>query len=398
MIQPTDTQPEQSKHGSRIHILLAFLAFLLIGCNDGAIGVLLPSIRIFYRVDTATVSWLFVLSASGYLVASFNNGLLLEKLGVRHFLLLALVLFLIAALLIYLNPYFRLYLCLAFLLGFSIAMLDSGLNTYIAVLPDNATLLNYLHAFYGVGALLGPLVASSLLALRLGWQSIYIVWFCLALGLLLSFGFAFKIPRSGKQASSQQQGNVLLETLHRRAVWIAALFLLFYVGTEVSLGSWSYSFLTVARSEPDLVSALAVSGYWCGLTLGRFVLANLASRLGVRRLITLCLSGVIPGLLMAWFLPGLWGAVLGLSLTGFCLGPLFPTVIALMPQLVSARLVPGAIGFLASLGSVGGALFPWLAGTFSQHLGFWFLLPYTLVLTLAMFGFWFVLSRQPAQQ
>jgi fucose permease len=27
-------------------------------------------------------------------------------------------------------------------------------------------------------------------------------------------------------------------------VWLAALFLLFYVGAEVSLGSWSFSFLT----------------------------------------------------------------------------------------------------------------------------------------------------------
>jgi fucose permease len=32
----------------------------------------------------------------------------------------------------------------------------------------NAALLNYLHAFYGTGALLGPVIASAILAMRWG--------------------------------------------------------------------------------------------------------------------------------------------------------------------------------------------------------------------------------------
>ena len=138
-----------------------------------------------------------------------------------------------------------------------------------------------------------------------------------------------------------------------------------------------------------------ISGYWCGLTLGRLTLANLIPRLGVRRLITLCLGGVVLGVLLAWMLPGIWGAACGFCLIGFCLGPLFPTAIALMPQLVSPRLLPTAIGFLACLGSGGGALFPWLAGNLIEHLGYWSLLPFALLLTLMMLGIWLLLNRIP---
>lgn len=396
---PSTSQSVQTPRTPRMHLLLAFLAFILIGCNDGTLGVLIPSIRTYYQIDAATISWLFVFSIVGYLISSFNNGLLMAKLGERRFLLLSLIIFMLGVGLYSLRPPFVLFLFCGTLLGFGAGMIDAGLNAYVASLPKNATLLNYLHAFYGAGALLGPLVASALLALQAGWNATYLVWLGVALLILLGFYFAFKQPvQAEKTTAVSAEGNLLLRTLRLRGVWLAAFFLFFYVGTEVSVGNWGYSFLTIARSGPALFSAWVMSGYWCGLTLGRLTLANLAPRLGVRRLVTLCLGGVALGVLIAWFVPGIWGAALGLCLVGFTEGPLFPTIIALMPQLVSSRLLASAIGFVASFASIGTALLPWLAGNLVQHLGFVFLLPFALALAVAMLICWFVLNRQPVAQ
>lgn len=385
----------ERRFGRRSGVWLSWVAFILIGANDGGFGVLIPSIRAFYHLDAATFSWIFLMSVLGYLMTSFNNGLLTEKLGQRRFLLLALGLLMLGAGLISLRLPFVFYLGFALLLGAGAGMIDAGLNTYIASLPENARLLNYLHAFYGIGALLGPLAASTLLTWQLGWQATYLAWLTIALLLWIGFFLAF---RSETQPAPEViEDNMLLRTLRLRGVWLGATFLLVYVGTEVSLGSWSYSFLTVFRLKPALFSAWIVSGYWCGLTLGRLILANFIPRLGMRRLITLCLGGVALGLLMIWFLPGIWGTALGFCLTGFCLGPLFPTTIALMPQVVPARLLPSAIGFLASLGSAGAAFFPALAGNLVQHLGYWTFLPFALVLTIIMLGIWLPLQRTPTQ-
>lgn len=380
-----------------MHLILAFAAFILIGANDGALGVLIPSIRAFYQVDTATYSWVFVLSVIGYLGASFNNGLLNQKLGQRRFLLLALVLFLLGASLISLRFPFLFYLFFALLLGFGGGMLDAGLNTYIASLPKNAVMLNYLHAFYGVGALLGPLLASALITWQLGWQATYIIWAGFALILCTGFGLTFKSSIQAEAEVDSLQTPLMRQVLRLSGVWAGAFFLLFYVGVEVSLGNWGYSFMTLYRLEPALFSAWIVSGYWSGLTLGRLTLANLAPRLGIRRLITLCLAGVALGLLLVWFLPGIWGVACGFCITGFCLGPLFPTTIALMPQIVPARLLPTSIGLLASLGSAGAAFFPALAGASIQHIGFWTLLPIALILTGLMLITWLLLQRAPAR-
>lgn len=388
-------QAVQSSRVPRMHLVLAFGAFILIGGNDGALGVLIPSMRASYRIDAVTISWLFLFFAAGYLAATFNNGLLMTKLGERRFLLLGVGLFILGAGLFSVGPSFALILCFGTLLGFGVGIMDAGLNAYVASLPRNAALLNYLHAFYGAGALLGPLLASTLLALQLGWQATYLAWCVLALLIFVGFWLMFKKPsHSPRQITSEVTDNAFQQTLRLRGVWLAAFFLLFYTGTEVALGNWGYSFLTLARSGPLLFSAWVVSGYWCGLTLGRLTLANLAARLGVRRLITLCLAGVVLGLLLAWTIPGFWGAAPALCLVGFSLGPLYPTTIAYASQIVSPRQLPGAVGFLACLGSVGASFFPWLAGTTLQHLGFWFLLPFALLLTIGMVGMWLLLARE----
>jgi len=189
--------------------------------------------------------------------------------------------------------------------------------------------------------------------------------------------------------------NTLASTLKRRIVWIVAFFLLFYVGTEVSLGNWSYSFLLEERHGQPLISGWIVSGYWIGLTLGRLVLPHVALRFGDKRLIQGCLIGVGIGLLIVWLIPINAVAAFGLCLTGFCLGPIFPTTIGLMSQLVPSRLLASAVGFLASLGSMGAALFPWLAGNLAQAVGLWSLMPYAITLTIAMMVFLLTLQRQP---
>ncbi len=380
----------------RLKIGLAFFAFILIGASDATLGVALPGMSAHYHVDKGTIGLLFICNSIGYIIGSFNNGLLMEKLGNRLFLMCASVIFLLAALMISLMPPFVVLGMVYLLLGLSIAMFDAGLNSYIAGLPNNTTWLNYLHAFYGAGALIGPAVAASLLALQRGWSSAYIVWGCMSLALLFGVAFFFKESTPLQQEKASAEGNILTTVLKLRVVWLAAIFLMVYVGTESSLGSWGYSFLTEERHGSTLISGWTISGYWFGLMMGRLVLGKVAQRIGDRRLIELCLVGVAISLLMIWLFPFALTSAIGLCLAGFSLGPIFPTTIALMSRLVSARVLPTAVGFLASLGSMGFSLFPWLAGNLAQHIGLWSLLPFVILLAIIQAGLWFTLYKQPA--
>lgn len=141
-----------------------------------------------------------------------------------------------------------------------------------------------------------------------------------------------------------------------------------------------------------------MSGYWIGLTLGRLLLGRVAQRIGNRRLIEICLGGVVLGMLLMWLVPQFATASLALFITGFCLGPIFPTTIALMSDTLPSRIVPSAIGFIASFGSMGAALLPLIAGNLAQHYGMWVLLPYVIVLTSIMLVLWIIMQTSAAHQ
>jgi fucose permease len=387
---------------SRPQLATAYFGFVLIGVASGAWGVLLPSLSAYYNVNQSVVGLLFFASATGYLLSAVSAGLLTAKLGQRWYLVAGVTTFIVCCSLVALKPPFALVLLIRLFQGMATAIIEAGLNLFLAALPNNTALLNYLHAFYGAGALVGPLIASTILALSLGWNSAFLAWTLLALPLLLGLLTLFREqPSSAVHEEQTKKGDSgLLAALKIPLVWFATLFLLFYVGIEVSLGSWGYTFLLQNRHERDLLASAIVSGYWLGLTLGRFILNRGAVwlRLGVSGMMYACIGGIVLGVLIIWLIPGEIASAIAFCLIGTSLGPIYPSTVALLPDIVPTRMVSSAMGFLIGLSILGVALFPWLAGTLSQYMGIWTLLPYTLGLTAIMLVLWWMMRRRGAAQ
>lgn len=65
-----------------------------------------------------------------------------------------------------------------------------------------------------------------------------------------------------------------------RVAWLCAIFLLGYVGIEVALGGWIVEFMIQVRHGGAFESGLTATGFWLGLTVGRFVLGFITPRIG----------------------------------------------------------------------------------------------------------------------
>lgn len=352
-----------------IGIGLAFYAFIAIGIAEGGLGVLLPSILSTYHLTPATVTLLFLSQMSGYMVAALASSLLSSRMGLARMLLLATIT-LTGALVIYaLTAHWSVMVAAGTLLGLGIGLIDAGINTYIAD-QRNANLMGLLHAFYGIGALLGPTLATTLLALGLGWRLVYlhiagIVGLTVA-GMLWAVVYRYKpmAVRVLKEGTNARASLGL--ALRTPTVLVAGLLLLVYVGTEASVGNWAYSVQSISRGTPELIAGYSVSAYWLGLTVGRLSMGALIKRLGAVRTIDFSLALLTGGLVGWWLLPSqLWS----LPLIGFALAAIFPATIWLMPQRVSPSLVPAAIGFITSVASLGAATIPTIVGWIAAHAG-----------------------------
>lgn len=301
-----------------IGVAIAISAFIAIGIAEAGLGVLLPSILSTYQLTPATVTLLFVSQISGYVVAAFSSSLVSSRWGLARMLLIA-ASTLTTALLIYaLSPYWFIMVAAGTLLGLGIGLIDAGINTYIVQDSRSANLIGLLHAFYGIGALLGPAVATTLLAVGMDWRQVYLVLASvvsvLVIGLVGIIFYRYQPMIARVTTSDTTAVSNLRRTLHHPAVLLTGLLLLIYVGTEASVGNWAYAVQSIARQTPELIAGYSVSAYWMGLTIGRFSLSYWLERLGGVRTISLSLSLLTIGLVAWWLLPDLW---IGLPLIGF---------------------------------------------------------------------------------
>jgi fucose permease len=375
-------------------VLVSYAAFMLIGISAGASGVLLPSQMAGYGVDRATIGITFFTVSAGFVLAGISTGALIHRSGIRIALMAGGGAFVLAGLYLATRPPFVAFVLAQLVTGYGTGVLESALNVYLSALPGATTLLNRLHAFWGVGALLGPPLAAWIIGFA-SWTMVWLVLAAACVPLLAGFlmacpGLEPAAPVSGASGVSVPvPGSMLGAALRDRGVQLGAAMLAVYVGLELSVGSWGFSYLVQARALPESLAGYTVSGYWLGLTLGRFLISPIAARAGVTTagMIYACLAGVTTAATLAWLSPTTLTCV-ALGLLGFFLGPVFPTTMAITPRLTQGRLVPTAIGVMNAASVIGGSTLPWLAGTIAQNAGMWVLLPFAVALAMAQFSAW----------
>lgn len=383
----------------RAQIAVAFGANALAGLSTGAAGVILPAQLIGLSVDKATFGATFLTSGGGYMIAAFTSGSLLYRFGVRTCLAAWSAVGLAAAAGIVLFPTFPAYLACTAMLGWCNGGSAAALNSYLSTFDRPVPLLNSLHAFFGIGALAGPQIASSLLSQGHPWTS----WFVLAallfaplLACFLVFYPKTPMPQPGGAAAPPVQSRMALALRHP-AVWLGAAFLAFESGIELSLVNWSVVFLTEERGQGLRPASLAMSGYWLALIVGRLVINRVASRVGIGTvgLVFICLAAAAASALIIWLIPG--GAFAGLALIGFFLGPLYPMLITVLPRLAPPGLLATAVGASIGISVLGSALFPATAGWFGQRFGAWSLFPFSIGLAALVGLTWWSMGRRLAR-
>jgi fucose permease len=360
----------QSNYPAWLGVAIAFYAFISIGIAEGGLGVLLPSILNAYQLTPATVTFLFVSQVTGYIVAALTSSAIATRLGLAKMLLLssialggALTLYAVAA-------NWSIMVAMGTFLGLGIGLIDAGINTYIVSDRRNEHLIGMLHAFYGVGALLGPAIATALLAQGLNWRLIYLVFAGLVSLLVAATFWAISVryaPMMVQVTSSQVNPWTNLKiALKTPVVLVMGVLLLVYVGTEASVGNWAYTVEYIGRSTPEIVAGYSISAYWLGLTIGRVSLGVFIQRFGVNRAIAFSLILLIIALICWWLLPN---SLLSLPLIGFSLAAIFPAIVWSIPMRVSSGLIPAAVGFVTSIASLGAATFPTLMGWIAYRAG-----------------------------
>jgi FHS family L-fucose permease-like MFS transporter len=379
--------------------------------------ILIPHLKSIFQLDYAQAILVQFTFFGAYFLMGMPAGRLIAALGYKKGIVAGLAIAGLGALGFWPAASLHLYpafLGALFVLATGITVLQVAANPYVALLGPEKTSssrLTLAQALNSLGTTLAPLFGSLLIlsnvvkdpaelatlapAQRLIYdtqqaQAVQFPYIGLAvvLFLLALFVWLFRLPALTEATDKgDHDRHSFRDVLRHPHVLFGVLGIFFYVGAEVSIGSFMVNYL----SMPDIghmseqQAAHYVSFYWGGAMVGRFLGSALMAKFSPRKL--LASFAAINALLVLTTMLGS-GAVAMYSIISIGLfnSIMFPTIFALGIE----RLGPmtSKASSLLIMAIVGGALIPWIEGKFADHIGLQhaFFLPLLCYLYILFYG------------
>ncbi|KKY25005.1 putative mfs transporter [Phaeomoniella chlamydospora] len=426
-----------------------FYSFIILGTNDSAYGALIPYLETYYDVNYTVISLVFLSPMGGYIVSALLLNKLHMRFGQRGIAFAGSLAHLIAYTAISLHPPYPVLIVSFIVAGYGNGVFDGAWNAWIGDMANCNEVLGILHAFYGVGGVLAPFVATTVITKsNWAWYEFYYIMIGAAVLEIILLVTTFwtatgeiyrnqhsqshisantssipspnttppaSPPTTGAPESklssiplphflqplvSPSPSSPLLLALRSRITWLAALYLLIYVGIEVSTGGWTVTFMLRIRHASSFPAGMTSTGFWLGVTIGRLILGFVTSRIfpTEKHAIATYTVFTIALVLVYWLIPHFIVSAVAVSLVGFFIGPMFPAAVVVATKLLPKHLHVGAIGFAAAMGASGACALPFAVGAVAQKAGVWVLMPIVLGMLVLDLGVWLLIPRLPKRR
>ena len=317
-----------------ILLVVIYIAFIGLGVPDSLIGSAWPAIHKELNIPVEAVSVLTFLISGCTVLSSMFSARILNKFGTAKVTAFSTAMTAAALLGYSFAPSFWFMIPLAVVLGLGAGAIDSGLNNYVA-LHCKASHMNFLHCFYGVGVSLSPYLMSQALS-NIGWRGGYRYAFYVQLGisiLLIASVPLWKKTSSTDETEEEKGVNLTLLQMAKmsdvRLVWVI---MLVTNAIEYACGVWGSTYLVEEKGFKTEHGALALTIYYVGMSIGRFVSGLIADKISTWKRISIGTVILAPAIVIM-LLP-LHGAlsVIGLFLVGLGNGSIYPNMIHLTPH------------------------------------------------------------------
>jgi FHS family Na+ dependent glucose MFS transporter 1 len=341
-----------------------FVAFIILGIYTSFLGPTLPALAEHTKTSLDQISILFAARALGYLLGSMFLGKFFDQLP-GHYLLVAVLFSMgVAAALVPLAPLLWLLVVVMLVLGIGEGALDVGANLMLMWVQyrNTSPFLNALHFFFGLGAVLGPVIVAQ--TLLIGGNSIpaFYIIALIPLPIILAL---LKLP---SPRITQKESEPGFQAANPLLVFLLAMLFFFYVGAESSFGGWIFTYATSIGLSDAANAAYLTSLFWGALTSGRLLSIPIAARLRPMVILFTAISGCIASILGILTFPQSNKVLLvGTFGLGFFMAPIFPTILAYAQRRMT---MSGRVTRWFFVATGAGSMFlPWLVGQLFEPLG-----------------------------
>jgi len=341
----------------------------VLGMGVATFGPTLGGLAAHTGSTLAQISIVFTARSFGYMIGSIIGGRLYDRMRGHPVIALGYGAMAVLLVLTPLMTQLPLLVLVLVLLAFFDGIVDVGCNTLLvwAHSGNVGAVMNALHFFFGVGALIAPVLAAQVI---LSTHDVHWVYWAIA---LLAIIPAIVHLRTPSPARIQHTPETASETApsqreNMRLTIIIALFFVAIVAVETGFSDWIASYAIAVDFGDAARAAELTAVFWAGFTAARLLSIPLATKINMRTMLlaNLGICGAFT-IFMLIFSRTPLALIIGAFGVGFGVAPLFPVMISYAESRMAITGKATSIFLVGS--SLGGMTIPFLIGQMFERSG-----------------------------
>jgi fucose permease len=350
---------------------LTYVMFMMFAMTTDSVGFIIPEVIKTYHLSMTAAGAFHYANMLAMAVAAIGLGFLADRLGRKKTIIVGLILFAINSYLFAIANSYIIFVMLLIVSGASIGIFKTGALALIGDISsstrEHTSTMNNVEGFFGVGAIIGPLIVARLLLSGVSWKWLYLIAGTICVLLILTASLV-RYPHTMK---ASEEAIDLKRTMHMLKSPYALGFSLacfLYVAVECAIYVWLPTYLRGNPPSSAFMAAYVVSIFFVLRAGGRFLGAWVIARWNWTFVLVL-FSGAILACFLGSMFFGTNVAVYLLALSGLFMSVIYPTLnskgISCFPKSEHGA-VAGVILFFTCAGA---ALGPLAMGAVSDFFG-----------------------------
>ena len=357
-------------------LMMIYLSFISLGLPDSMLGSAWPAMNVSLSAPLWGAGLVQMLISFCTIISSLNSAKLIRRFGTGKLTAISVATTALALLGFSLAKNYAFLLLMAVPLGLGAGAVDAGLNNYVA-LHCEAKHMSWLHCFWGVGTIIGPMILSAVLRIGGSWATGYRV-----VGLIqcavsaLLFATLNMWKRSDIQQEEHEAKTLsVLDVLKLPGAKAGMVTFLCYCAVESTLGLWGATYISQVRGVDEATAASFGAMFYIGITAGRAISGFMAMKLLPKQMVRVGQALLALGCMLMMIPAGSTLSGIGLVMCGLGCAPIYPNIIQDTPVNYGEENSQAAIGVQMAFAYVGSTFLPSIFGALAG-VGGYGLLPY----------------------
>lgn len=369
-------------------IAVIYLIFISLGLPDSLLGSGWPAMHAAFSVPSSYAGYVSMAISFMTIISALLSPMMIKRFHTKWIVIVSIFLMVMALIGFSISTSYAMLFVFAVPYGMGAGAIDASVNHYVAN-NYSGSVMNFLHCFYGVGAVISPNIMAVALS-KASWNEGYRWTAYIQIFILLICIISLPLWKKNESDSNKQEEEVagIREALKRPGVVLTLIAFFAYCSGEATCFLWTSSYFAgVKEGLTDHLIASFGSLIFGGLMLGRLISGFVSNRLGDRMLIRIGIFVEVVGILLvmipvASFIP----AAIGFVIIGTGMGPVYPAIQHMAPTNFGERYSAAVIGLQMASAYMGSTFMPMIFGNIQEKIGIG-IMPFYLLI-FAVLNIW----------